>query len=112
MKRFEINVGKGYGPMSSELAVNGNISVEVKDLTGAVSFLPCVFCIAISEVIEIHLLCVLLHGFNDKHNVLLTVQIKRGKCIRSSFQFFNLREWHKLPLPADLQDRVYTLVCN
>ena len=37
LKRFEINVGKGYGPVGSELALNGNFFVEVKGLTGAVS---------------------------------------------------------------------------
>jgi len=62
VKRFEINIGKGYGPVSSELAINGNVFMEVKDLTGAVS---CVHCGAISEIIEI----LLLHTFMDYNNV-------------------------------------------
>ena len=37
MKRFEVNVSRGLGPVSAELALNGNVYVEVKDITGAVS---------------------------------------------------------------------------
>ena len=70
MKRFEINIGKGYGPASSELAINGNIFVEMKDLTGAVSCLPCELCIVIF-VVTIIICYILLHVVS-----LLTVQIK------------------------------------
>lgn len=37
VKRFEVNVSRGLGPVSAELALNGNVYVEVKDIMGPVS---------------------------------------------------------------------------
>ena len=38
MKKFEINVSRGYGPVNAELAMNGNVYMEVNDFTRAVSY--------------------------------------------------------------------------
>ena len=37
VKRFEINISRGHGPVNAELALNGNVYLEVNDITSAVS---------------------------------------------------------------------------
>ena len=37
VKRFEVNISRGLGPVNAELALNGNVYIEVNDITGAVS---------------------------------------------------------------------------
>lgn len=40
VKRFEINISRGHGPVNAELALNGNLYVEVNDITTTVSYQP------------------------------------------------------------------------
>ena len=39
VKRFEINISRGHGPVNAELALNGNVYLEANDITSAVSLL-------------------------------------------------------------------------
>jgi len=86
VKRFEINIGKGYGPVSSELAINGNIFMEVKDLTGAVS---CVHSGAISEIFCCILLWIIIMCVEVTYVPLLSNFKSRYLLLCSSFQYLS-----------------------